>query len=264
MLTLGLQDDGGCTMTSLVRNVFELPKCAASIKWLEEDKEAARGFIDKYGTALAEEGGRMGTYYALKKTAEQTLREATEELHRKFLNATDYVIGHQGEFAHHFGFPKGLWPRIRNSWFTRNRDIIAGRFDLSLTETGLKAYEYNADSASCLMECGYIQDRWSKFAGLGHVGSNVAEGVFQKLVDTWAAREVEGKLHLLCDSDQEEKYHTLYMKSAAEAAGIKCKVIVGLDSFKWTEDGMVQDADGEVIKTVWKTWSWQTAVVRES
>ena len=42
---------------------------------------------------------------------------------------------------------------------------VAGRLDFSLTPSGLKVYEYNADSASCLMQCGEIQV-------LGNVGQH--------------------------------------------------------------------------------------------
>lgn len=39
---------------------------------------------------------------------------------------------------------------------------------------------------------------------------------------------VDGVLHLLHDDDPEEEYHTLYMKAAAELAGVRCKVVCGV------------------------------------
>ncbi|HBC57006.1 MAG TPA: hypothetical protein DCZ03_07570 [Gammaproteobacteria bacterium] len=39
----------------------------------------------------------------------------------------------------------------------RSNETIAGRIDFAVNENGIKLYEYNADSASCLMECGKIQ-----------------------------------------------------------------------------------------------------------
>jgi len=63
---------------------------------------------------------------------------------------------------------------------------------------------------------------------------------------------------LLHDTGADETIHTLYMKSAAEAAGIKCKLVEGLMKFGYNANGEIVDEDGELIKTVWKTWSWST------
>lgn len=211
---------------------------------------------------MADEDQPTATYYTIERSAENGLRQTTEELHRMFLNATDYVISHQSELGKHFRIPEKLWPKIMKSWYKRRYDIVSGRFDFALTSEGVKAYEYNADSASCLMECGYVQDQWAKAAGLGDMGSSVSSTLFFQLIETWERRKVEGVLHLMCDQDGEEIYHSTYMKTAAEAAGISCKLIVGLDDLKWSSDGMVLDKDNVLITNVWKTWSWQTALVR--
>ena len=57
----------------------------------------------------------------------------------------------------HFGFPDRLWPLLQRSWEHSRGDIVSGRFDWAVTEGGLKVYEYNADSASCFLECGVVQ-----------------------------------------------------------------------------------------------------------
>ena len=49
-------------------------------------------------------------------------------------------------------------------------------------------------------------------------------------------------------------YHALFMKSAMEAAGIRCKIVKGTASLQWDDAGWVCDADGIRIKWVWKTW----------
>jgi len=110
------------------------------------------------------------------------------------------------------------------------------------------------------MEAAHVQDDWSHAAGLGGVGSDVGGEVFDRLVAAWRAREVQGLLHLLCDTDGEEVYHTLFMKAAAEAAGIQCKVVVGTEGWTFAEGGRVVDADGVAFQNVWKTWAWRTIV----
>jgi glutathionylspermidine synthase len=57
----------------------------------------------------------------------------------------------------------------------------------------------------------------------------------------------------------------MYMKAAAEAAGITCRLLVGLEGLSFTPDGlMVRDPEGVVMEAVWKTWSWRTALAELS
>jgi glutathionylspermidine amidase/synthetase len=62
------------------------------------------------------------------------------------------------------------------------------------------------------------------------------------------------------DDDPEEDYHAQFMKSAAEQAGIRCKLIRGMEGLDWDAEGFVVDAEGERILWVWKTWAWETAL----
>lgn len=41
--------------------------------------------------------------------------------------------------------------------------------------------QYNADSASALLECGMIQGKWGEAVGLSCVGRDVGEGLFNQL-----------------------------------------------------------------------------------
>jgi len=177
-----------------------------------------------------------------------------------FRQATDYVIHHFDDEAlrSKFAIPSKLWPIIRKSWYHRNRDNISGRFDFCLTGTGVKVYEYNADSASTLFECGVLQDAWAKAVGLK--GQNAGELVESELTDSWKRVKVNGTLHLLYDENKEEEYHTMYMMQIAQKAGLKCKLVKGLKSLNWSDKGEVVDENGEIIKNVWKTWSWTTAI----
>jgi glutathionylspermidine amidase/synthetase len=61
------------------------------------------------------------------------------------------------------------------------------------------------------------------------------------------------------DKGVEESYHTLYMKSLAEKAGIPCKIQEGLTGLSLI-DGKIFDQEGVQIMTIWKTWAWETAL----
>lgn len=240
--------------------IIQLPQCPSNVDWLDQSRPENKVWAEMHGERLVEAGGKSATYYAIAETALNGLKRATDELHRMFLHATEVVLHNEKLFVDNFRLPKELLPKLLRSYYNRHKNIVSGRFDFSLTADGLKVYEYNADSASCLLECGRIQECWAQGVGIGSVGRDPSPELFSRLVETWRADDIRGTLHMLHDDGSEERYHTLYMKSAAEAAGINCKIIQGTDGFQWTDDGLIKDSDGLVIKNVWKTWSWQTAL----
>lgn len=250
-----------------------------TIEWLDLSDPVMAAFADLYGPALVPRSKNTATLYMITTEDLQKLERVSEDLHLMFLHATEHVMGlaDSDPLLRKFDVPDRMWPLIRRSW--RKESItIAGRFDLALGPKGPKVYEYNADSAATLVECGLIQDRWAHAAigddaAMQSNNGDVGDKVFRGLVESWRAAEVQGTLHLMCDDDPEERLHTLYMKSAAEAAGIHCKIIVGIHELNFAEKGAegafgaaraVVDADGEVIRNVWKTWSWMTVLSRNT
>ncbi|MDH3418796.1 MAG: bifunctional glutathionylspermidine amidase/synthase [Gammaproteobacteria bacterium] len=197
-------------------------------------------------------------YYCLSESALAELRRATNELHALFLHATNYVLDSDSRLAR-FNIPRALWPKIRQSWNNRRTQMITGRFDFSLSERGLKVYEYNCDSASCHMEAGKIQGRWARHFGCDD-GSDPGRQLHERLRDAWRHSDVDSVLHIMQDDDPEETYHALFMQEAMEAGGISSKIVRGISDFRWAEDGGILDADGVPVRWVWKTWAWETAL----
>jgi glutathionylspermidine amidase/synthetase len=231
----------------------------ADVVWLDPKDQNQAAYIDMMGGCrLTNDPGDQYEYYCISETARRELRRATNELHRMFLHATNYVLENDDRLRK-FNIPEVLWPRIHQSWNNRRTQMITGRFDFTLSERGLKVYEYNADSASCHMECGFVQDRWAAHFGCD-VGRSSGRNLFTELVEAWEESGVDDVLHIMHDRDKEEIYHALYMKSAIEKAGIRCKLVKGVKSLTWDDEGWVCDADGVRIKWVWKTWSWETAL----
>lgn len=230
-----------------------------SHSWLNmanEDEAAYVHMMDGHRLAHAEEN--RFRYFALSRAAERELRRATNELHAKFMYATDHVLSSDALLAK-FNLPRAVWPKIRKSWSNRHNEMITGRFDFSVSERGIKLYEYNADSASCYMECGKVQGKWATHFGVQE-GHDPGANLFGALMQAWQKSGVNDVLHIMQDRDLEETYHALFMKSAIEAAGIKCKIISGIEGLSWRDCGSIVDADGVQIKWVWKTWAWETAL----
>ena len=197
-------------------------------------------------------------YVCISDTAHEELKDATTELHALYLHATDYVL-RDDQLLSRFNIPRALWPKIHQSWNNRHNQMITGRFDFTLSQRGLKVYEYNCDSASCHMECGKVQGKWARHFGC-RVGRDAGASLHVDLVRAWANQHVDHVLHIMQDRDLEETYHALFMQQAMERAGIQSKIIRGVHGLSWDSDGNVLDPDGIRIRTVWKTWAWETAL----
>jgi glutathionylspermidine amidase/synthetase len=213
-----------------------------------------------HGNMLVEQGSKLGKYFLMDISSHLGLIHASEELHKMFLHATEHVISGVDNDYPNFHLPPEIFDQIKISWNESAKKTISGRFDFCLTQNGIKCYEYNADSASCLLECGLIQNRWAEGVGIGSSTRDPNSHLFLRLVNVWKDSNVKGMLHLLHDKDMEEEYHSLYMKKAAEEAGISCKIYDSIDSFNFDAEHNIMDTDGDIVKNIWKTWSWQTAL----
>ncbi|MCA8926886.1 MAG: bifunctional glutathionylspermidine amidase/synthase [Alphaproteobacteria bacterium] len=232
---------------------------SAPAEWLDTADPMQATYVRAYGGhTLSDDPADMGAYYAISETALREVRRAANELHRMFLHATNHVLENEA-LLERFNLPPALRPRLRQSWANRRNHMITGRFDFALRPDGLKAYEYNADSASCYMESGFLFQRWAHAFGCT-AGRDPADGLHAALVEAWRESGVPGLLHIMRDDDPEESYHALFMRRAIEEAGIRCKLVRGTAGLQWGEGGRVLDADGEPILWVWKTWAWETAL----
>ncbi|MDA0990237.1 MAG: glutathionylspermidine synthase family protein, partial [Verrucomicrobia bacterium] len=227
--------------------------------WLNEANPDEAAFVAMMGGhRMVEEPDNEGKYIVISESATREVRRATNELHGLFMHATDWVLQDDSRLKP-FNLPPALWPRIRRSWENRRNEMLTGRFDFCVTDQGVKAFEYNCDSASCYMECGKVQGRWAEHVGCTD-GDDAGEHLFDRLVDAWRGTGIDDALHIMHDDDPEETFHALYMRDAIEAAGISVKMLRGVAELGWGPDGTVVDADGVTIKWVWKTWAWETAL----
>lgn len=227
--------------------------------WLNIANDDEAAYVEMMGGhQLTSNRADQYHYFLTSATALEGLERATDELHGMFMHATDYVLEHD-ELLSRFRLPNSVLTKIRQSWDNRRNELITSRFDFSLSERGLKVYEYNCDSASCYMETGKVQGKWAQHFG-AHRGADAGQPLFSKLVDAWRKSQVNGLVHVLHDDDPEEKYHALFMQSAIEAADLPCRILCGLDSLRWDAAGDIVDDAGNRVRWVWKTWAWETAL----
>ena len=228
--------------------------------WMDTSLPHVKVFYDLYGSNLASTPEqKTTTYIQIPSSTLAALCKATTELHSMFVKATEHVC-RTPELWPAFGFPSQYWPRALASFFTGDK-VISGRFDFSVTpEHGIKCFEYNADSASCLMECGHVQASWSKAVGIGDIGVDAGIGCEERLVNAWHLLNLpkESFIHFLHDDIGEERYHALYMLHAAQKAGFVGKLYSSVDNFTFDETGHILDDEKRLVKYVWKTWSSTT------
>ena len=231
----------------------------AARAWLNVANPDEAAYVEMMqGHQLSGRADDQHRFYCISETARDELEKATNQLHVLFMHGTDYVLRNDALLAR-FNIPRALWPKIRQSWDNRKNQMVTGRFDFALTEGGLKAYEYNCDSASCHMEAGKVQGKWAEHFGC-RLGEDPGENLHADLREAWRNSDVGGLLHIMQDRDLEETYHALFMQEAMDAADLRTKIIHGVGGLQWGPDGAVLDADGERIQWVWKTWAWETAI----
>jgi len=238
----------------------ELPARAYPTRsWLNIANDDESAYVSMMGGhKLTSVDADARKFYVMSESAHEELIQASKQLHSMFMQATDHVLKHD-HLLRRFAFPDSMLPKIRKSWDNRLNQLITGRFDFSISDKGIKVYEYNCDSAACYMEVGKVQGRWADHYEC-EAGDDPGETLFHRLVDTWKDSDVDGLLHIMQDDDPEETYHALFFKDVLEAAGKRCKIVLGLDGMHWNEAGDIVDEDGELVRWVWKTWAWETAL----
>jgi glutathionylspermidine amidase/synthetase len=235
------------------------PDPDAGERWLDLAEADESAFVqDMQGHWLVDNPADRFKYVRMSEAALAELRRATAELHALFMAATEHVLRNDA-LLEKFNIPRAIWPRIRQSWNSRRNETITGRFDFAVSERGIKVYEYNCDSASCLMEAGKVQGRWADHYGCED-GYDAGRQLAERVVRAWRRANVDEVIHIMHDRDAEETYHALYMKRLIEAAGLQTRVLRGTRGLEWGPDGGVLDPDGVAIRRVWKTWAWETAL----
>jgi glutathionylspermidine amidase/synthetase len=220
-------------------------------------------FVAKYGAhPLDDPEQKSSKYFSMPASVHAEVVKATNELHIMFTQATEYVLKNP-QYWRNFGIPDEFWPLAVRS-FERGDKILSGRFDLALSpEYGIKCYEYNADSASCLIECTYSQDAWSKAMEL-NVGVGGGIGAVKRIVSAWSkALPVGSIVHFFYDeNDGEESIHAAYCMYLSSQAGLIPKEASSLVGYTFDDDGHPRDADGQRIEHTWKSWNYTTLLIQ--
>ncbi|AIN99564.1 trypanothione synthetase, putative [Leishmania panamensis] len=245
----------------LLRRSFVVEE--AKPNWLDLNDPAERLFVEEFGMDVSRSRleEMVASYYESNHEFHLRCIAYGTQLHAIFMEATAQVI-ESDEKLRLFCIPEDFWPRIRHSWKIQ-QTYISGRFDFAFNNETceIKCFEYNADSASTLLECGRIQQKWAESVGLNKEGTRSSGfAVERNLKMAWASSGATGRVHFCVDKEREEQYTALYCLQAAEAVGLECRLCIMFDEFHFDEDGHIVDSDGVRVRNVWKTWMWESAI----
>eukprot|EP00758_Cryptobia_borreli_P004979 Tbor_TRINITY_DN4687_c0_g1::TRINITY_DN4687_c0_g1_i1::g.15009::m.15009/K01460/gsp; glutathionylspermidine amidase/synthetase len=247
---------------SLVRKT--VTPTAATYNWLDINEPCEKKFVESFGMDLNRSrlNEECANYYMGNMELMLTCVAAGNQLHAIFMKETEKVIK-SDDLLRLFMIPEIHWPRLRESW-KRHQNTISARFDYCLSEDGkkLKCFEYNADSASTILECGRIQSKYAAHIGIDNVGFSSGRSIERCLERAWINTGLKHgtKVHFCIDNDDEEEYTALYVMLAAEKAGMVCKLCKMFDCFRFDKNGRVVDDEGDAVGVVWKTWNWDSAI----
>ena len=228
--------------------------------WLDLTSPAEKKFVETFGMDVSRTrlNEAQANYYTMNLELWFKCVRAGNQLHRIFCEAAAEVIA-SDDLLTVFGIPQEFWSRVRHSFATQKK-CLTGRFDFAIDGDKFKCFEYNADSASTLLECAVIQQKWSESVGLDQNQRSSGFRMRGLLEYAWQQTGIPkgSRVHFLVDDDDEEQYTALFVMECAQVAGLETKLCVMFDEFKFNEEGAVVDSEGVPVRYVWKTWMWET------
>ena len=153
----------------------------------------------------------------------ERVEAAAIELHRLCLLAVEHVIG-QGLLAR-VGVIKEYQDWVSKSW-TRREPALLGRFDLAYDGLGEpKLLEYNADTATSLLETAVVQWHWLGETRRPEWGQ--FNSAHEQIIARW--REIlpeKAFVHFICQTESaEDVAHVRYLLDTLKQADRKGTVI---------------------------------------
>jgi trypanothione synthetase/amidase len=231
--------------------------CQLTFSWLNENDKAEKLYMQEYGGDLLRTDTNTFPYYKVDQELLLNIAGVSNELHKMFLNATEYVLEND-DLLRHFCIPEIFWPRIRQSWLNEKDLKMTGRFDLAFNGKQIKLFEYNADSAAALFEMSIILEKWAQKINFERTFMSGFQ-LHRALVKNWKKFQSIKRVHILIDEDKEELMIAYYMQNVLKDANIDSKLCIMTNDLYW-KDSKIIDDDGYEVELVWKLWMWETVL----
>ncbi len=203
---------------------------------------------------------REDAAYVLSSAEIDRIEDAGDELHRMCLDHAADVVG-RGDYRG-YGFPDEVKAGVEASWKRGDRHLY-GRLDLGYDGTGLKLYEYNADTPTALPEASVWQ--WHALEDRGW--PDQFNAIHEHLLARWqsfarsGASEGRTRVHFAAmrDGQHEDWGNVHYLLETAAEAGFDGSSIpveeIGWNGHTFTD---VQERPIELLFKLYP-WEWMMA-----
>lgn len=193
------------------------------------------------------------------------LDDVTLELHRMCLNVVDDLI-RRGDLSN-LAIDQRWQSHIEKSWQTREPSLI-GRMDLVYDGISApKLLEYNADTATSLIESSLAQWGWIQDT---HPQANQFNSLHEKLITQWQVIKDYWHIHDTQTSEnyplhfmgvytqEEDAVHLDYLLDTAIQAGFRCDWL-NMEDVGW-DGAYFVDVNGNAIRHAFKLYPWEWMV----
>lgn len=233
------------------------------IESIEELKPLNRSILEKY--QQIQPTGKLECCSILNKSCYHLYYKADEdfilnlsrtsnELYRLFIQVTESVI-HNDDLLIGFSVPKTFWSKIRQSWKNERKYDIIDYLNFTFDGNKFKLCQYITDDPLKILQSAIVQDKNVQTMNFDYNFTSCFQ-LHRLLVRRWKQFNINTKVHILIDNEQEELATALYMKEVMIEAGIQSK-ICRLPDDLYRKNSDIYDKDNEIIEIVWKLWNWE-------
>ena len=194
-------------------------------------------------------------YYQADEDFLVNISRTSNEFYRSLMQATDSVIGND-QLLTRLQIPPRFWPAIRRSWANERHCNVVDHLEFEFDGSDLKLVDYPSNRPSIIADRTKEHERCAEEMHLDYSFMSDFQ-VHRLLVRAWKKLNIDTCVHILLDDGNDPTATTVYMKGVMEEAGIASKLCVVSRDLHYQGTKLV-DKDGEVVKTVWKVWSWTT------
>ncbi|KAI0384193.1 glutathionylspermidine synthase [Hypomontagnella monticulosa] len=213
-------------------------------------------------------------YYSFTSEEIELLERAAQDVFAMCCEAADYLVEHPEIITGKMAIPAFALKQIKESW---NREpawgSVYGRFDICYG--GLdhpdprlrvpKFYEFNADTATSVVEAASIQ--WFWLEQTGH-GKDQFNSLTEKLIEAWKRNLTlieqkvghHVKVHFafgLGEPTGEDAMNTTLLMDTCQQAGWDTKALYMEEIALSRRDGRFYDSQGQHIDVLFKLYPWE-------
>lgn len=200
-------------------------------------------------------------YYEFTKAEHQSLKTASDSLMKMYFDTVEWMLNEHSDprgLLSTFNIPARYHDYIMHTWDS-DQHLLYGRFDFVMVNGVPKLLEWNADTATTLVESAVIQKEWQQeVMPKAFQFNNLTEALVKQFQHLYKHNELdayEDTIYFTCVDDAEDKVTTNFLQNCAKASDIPTKHIC-IDDIGADEDNQFVDLDEENMYAAYKLYPY--------